>query len=308
MKICIITGTRAEYGLLKKLMHGIKKNKFFQLKIIVTGMHLSKKFGLTYKEIESDGFKIDKKININIKSDTAESIVNSINLGQSGFVKIYKKLKPDLVLVLGDRYEIFAAVTAACFSRIPVAHLHGGEATQGLVDEALRHSITKMSHFHFVAAKEYKNRVIQLGENPKNVYEVGGLGVDNIKNLKLFSKKNLEKELKFKFNKKNLLINFHPETLSSFSSKKQFKEILSSLSSLKDTNLIFTMPNSDWDGRIIFRMIKKFVKKNKNAFSFISLGQLRFFSCLKYIDGMIGNSSSGLLELPTFKKVTINIL
>ena len=194
MKICLITGTRAEYGLLKKLMFGIKKNKFFQLKIIVTGMHLSKKFGLTYKEIESDGFKIDKKININIKSDTAESIVNLINLGQLGFVKIYKKLKPDLVLVLGDRYEIFAAVTAACFSRIPVAHLHGGEATQGLVDEALRHSITKMSHFHFVAAKEYKNRVIQLGENPKNVYEVGGLGVDNIKNLKLFSKKDLEKE------------------------------------------------------------------------------------------------------------------
>jgi len=307
MKICIVTGTRAEYGLLKRLMFEIKKNKKFQLRIIVTGMHLSKKFGFTYREIESDGFKINKKININLKSDTSIGIINSINLGTKGFTKAYEKLKPDLIMVLGDRYEIFAAVVAACFSRIPVVHLHGGETTEGSIDEALRHSITKMSHMHFVANKEYKKRVMQLGENPKMVFNVGGLGVDNIRYTKLLTKARLKKDLNLKFAKKNLLINFHPETLNKFSSRKQFNEVLKALKKFNKINLVFTMPNADLDGKIIFKMIKDFVKKNKNAQYFISMGQLRFFSCLKYFDGMIGNSSSGLLEMPSFKKGTLNI-
>tara|TARA_B100000029_G_scaffold465246_1_gene499793 strand:- start:706 stop:1866 length:1161 start_codon:yes stop_codon:yes gene_type:complete len=307
MKICLITGSRAEYGLLKRLMFGLKKNKKFKLNIIVTGSHLSKKFGLTYKEIISDGFKINEKINLNLKSDTSAGIIKSINKGSSGFVKAYKKLKPDVLLVLGDRYEIFAAAIAANFSKIPIIHLHGGETTEGSADEALRHSITKMSHVHFAANNEYKKRIIQLGENPKKVFNVGGLGVDNIKYLKLLSKDKLEKDLNFKFGKKNILVNFHPETLNKISTKKQFYEILSALKKFNNINYIFTMPNADLEGRIIFRMIKNFVKRNKNAKYFISMGQLRFFSCLKFVDGMIGNSSSGILEMPTFKKGTINV-
>ena len=225
----------------------------------------------------------------------------------TGFVGAYKKLKPNIIVVLGDRYEIFAAVIAAYFSRIPIVHLHGGEATEGSTDEALRHSITKMSHFHFVAAEEYKKKVIQLGENPKRVFCVGGLGVDNIKHLTLLSKKELEKDLNLKFNNKNLLISFYPETLNKFSAKKQFNEIILALKKFNNINLIFTMPNSDLEGQVIFRMIKDFVKKNKNAHSFTSMGHLRFLSCLKYIDGIIGNSSSGLLEMPSFKKGTINV-
>ena len=307
MKVCFITGTRAEYGLLSRLMLCVKKDKKFKLNIIATGMHLSKKFGLTYKEIESDGFKIDEKVNIDLKFDTPNGIINSIGVGMTGFVGAYKKLKPNIIVVLGDRYEIFAAVIAAYFSRIPIVHLHGGEATEGLTDEALRHSITKMSHFHFVAAEEYKKKVIQLGENPKRVFCVGGLGVDNIKHLTLLSKKELEKDLNLKFNNKNLLISFYPETLNKFSAKKQFNEIILALKKFNNINLIFTMPNSDLEGQVIFRMIKDFVKKNKNAHSFTSMGHLRFLSCLKYIDGIIGNSSSGLLEMPSFKKGTINV-
>jgi len=307
MKICVITGTRAEYGLLRKLMLGIKENKKLRLSTIVTGMHLSKKFGLTYKEIIKDGFKINKKINLNLSSDTTNGIIKSINKGTIGFANAYKRLKPDIILVLGDRYEIFAAVIAACFSKIPVAHLHGGETTEGSIDEALRHSITKMSHIHFVAAKEYKQRVIQLGENPNRVFNVGGLGVDSIKYLKLLSKHELEKDLNFRFNKKNILINFHPETLNKLSVRKQFNEVLMALKKFNNTNLIFTMPNADIGGRIIYKMIKNFVKEHKNACYFISIGQLHFLSCLKYVDGMVGNSSSGLLEMPSFKKGTVDV-
>ena len=307
MKICVVTGTRAEYGLLRRLMFGLKKNRKFKLYTIVTGMHLSKNFGLTYKEILLDGFKINEKINLKLKSDTANGIINSINEGTKGFTKAYNKFKPDVILVLGDRYEIFAAAVAACFSKIPIAHLHGGETTEGSMDEALRHSITKLSHIHFVAANIYKKRVIQLGENPNRVFNVGGLGVDNIKSLKLLSKRQLEKDLNYKFNKKNILISFHPETLSKLSTKKQFQEVLSALKKFKNTNIVFTMPNADLDNRIIYRMIKNFVKNNKNAHYFISMGQLRFLSFLKYSDGIVGNSSSGLLEMPSFKKGTVNI-
>lgn len=307
MKICIITGTRAEYGLLKRVMSGIKKEKKFKLYVLVTGAHLSKKFGNTYKEVIKDGFKINEKIYINPKFDTSRGVLKSISSGMIGFVNAYKKINPDLILVLGDRYEIFSAVVAAHFSRIPIAHLHGGEGTEGSTDEAIRHSITKMSHFHFVAAKEYKKKVIQLGENPKKVFNVGGLGVDNIRYTNLLSKSKLEKELKIKFRKKNLLINFHPETLNKFSTKKTFNEIISALKKINNVTLIFTMPNADLESHTIFKMIKKFVKKNKNSYFFKSLGSLRFFSCLNCVDGMIGNSSSGLLEMPSFKKGTINI-
>jgi len=306
-KICVITGTRAEYGLLRHLMKAIKDSDEFELQIIATGMHLSKKFGLTYKEIEADGFVINSKVEILLVSDTPVSIAKSTALGLMGISESLNDLNPDMVLVLGDRFEILSAATAAMFARIPIAHLHGGELTEGLIDEAIRHSITKLSHLHFVAAEEYQQRVIQLGENPKNVFMVGGLGVDSIKRLKLLSREELETSLGIKFNEKNLIVTYHPVTLEKSSAGKQMKELLDALAELKDTQLIFTMPNADTDGRILFTMIEDFVENYPNACVFTSLGQLLYLSCVAQVDGIVGNSSSGLSEVPTFKKATVNI-
>ena len=306
--ICIVTGTRAEYGLLRWLMDGINKSTKLELQIIATGMHLSPEFGLTYKEIENDGFKIDRKVEMLVSSDSSNGIVKSMGLGMIGFTDALEDLNPDLLLVLGDRYEIFSAVATAMIFRIPVAHLHGGEATEGLIDEPIRHSITKMSHLHFVAAEEYKNRVIQLGEHPKNVFQVGGLGIDNILNLNLLGRKDLEESINFKLGIKNLLITFHPVTLETDTAEKQIKELLNALSNLKDTHLIFTMPNADSDGRIIKQMIDEFVSSYKaRSISFTSMGHLNYLSTLQFVDGVVGNSSSGLAEAPTFQIGTINI-
>ncbi len=306
-KICIVTGTRAEYGLLYWLIKEIKRDNKLVVQIIVTGMHLSPEFGLTYKEIEKD-FKIDKKIEILLSSDTATAISKSMGLGQISFAEAFNDLKPDIVVVLGDRYEICSAVNAAMVARIPIAHLHGGEATEGSIDEAIRHSITKMSHLHFTATKEYKKRVIQLGENPKRVFNVGGIGIENIKRNKLLTKDEFEKSIGLKLNKKNILVTFHPTTLEHKTSKKQFQELLDTIEGLKDTNIIFTKSNSDIDGRIINQMIDEYVKKNPDkSVGFASLGQLKYLSALKYVDIIVGNSSSGLLEAPSFKIGTINI-
>lgn len=306
MKVCVITGTRAEYGLLYWLMKELQEDDFFELQVIVTGMHLSPEFGLTYKEIEKD-FKISKKIEMLLSSDTVVGISKSMGLAQISFAESYEELKPDLVLVLGDRYEIFAAISSAMISRLPIAHLHGGEATEGLIDEPIRHSITKMSHLHFTATEEYRNRVIQLGEHPSRVFNVGGLGIDNINKLKLLTKEEFEKSIDFKLNKKNLLVTFHPVTLENNSAEEQFDEVLKSFDKLENTNIIFTKANSDTNGRIINKMIDNYVLKNKNCISFSSLGQLRYLSALQYIDAMVGNSSSGLLEAPSFNIATINI-
>ena len=306
-KICVITGTRAEYGLLRWVMQNIKDDADLNLQIIATGMHLSPEFGLTYKDIEADGFDIDRKVEMLTSSDTTVGIAKSMGLGMVGFADALNELNPDLIVVLGDRYEIFAAVATALVERIPVAHLHGGEATEGCFDEAIRHSITKMSHLHFVASGEYKQRVIQLGEQPEFVFLVGGLGVDNIKRLQLLDRNTLEADLGFKFGKKNLLITFHPVTLESASAVAQMRALLAALAELKDTQLIFTMPNADTDGRKLIKMVDKFASQNANAHAFTSLGQLRYLSCIAQVDGMVGNSSSGLAEVPSFKKGTINI-
>ena len=306
-KICVVTGTRAEYGLLQWVINGIKKSKKLKLQLVVTGMHLSPEFGMTYKEIEKDNYLIDEKLEILVSSDTPTGITKSMGLGIIGFADILSKLKPDILLILGDRYEILTAAVASMIARIPIAHLHGGEATEGLIDEPIRHSITKMSHIHFVAATEYKNRVIQLGENPDYVFLVGGLGIDNINKIKLFKKKELEESINFKFSKKNLLVTFHPVTLESSTSEYQMKQLLLALDSLENTNLIFTMPNADTDGRVLLQLVENFVSESSNAVCFKSLGQKRYLSCLNYVDGVIGNSSSGLLEVPSFNKGTINI-
>ena len=306
-KICIVTGSRADYGLLYWLIKEVEKDKNLKLQLIATGMHLSSKYGSTYKEIEKD-FKIDKKINISLSSDTSEGISRSMGIAQIAFSKAYNKLKPDIVVVLGDRFEIFSAVSSAMISRIPIAHIHGGEATEGLMDEAIRHCITKMSHIHFTATDEYSKRVIQLGEAPNKVFNVGGTGIENIKRLKFLTKEEFEKKIKFKLNIKNILVTFHPVTLENKTSKKHFQEILNSLDELKDTNIIFTKANSDVDGKIINQMIDQYTKKNLDkSISVASLGQLNYLSALQHIDVIIGNSSSGISEAPSFKIGTINI-
>ena len=306
-KICVITGTRADYGLLRWVMQGIKDDSELTLQIIATGMHLSPEFGLTYQVIEQDGFQIDRKVEMLTSSDTAVGIAKSMGLGSIGFADALNELKPDLIVVLGDRFEIFAAVSAALVARIPVAHLHGGEATEGLIDEAIRHSITKMSQLHFVSAEAYRQRVIQLGEQPDRVFLVGGLGIDNIKQLQLLTRPELEASLDFKLGIKNLMITFHPVTLETATAANQMQELLSALAKLKDTHLIFTLPNADTDGRVLIEMVQYFVKQHPNARAYTSLGQLRYLSCIAQVDGVLGNSSSGLLEVPSFKKGTINI-
>ena len=306
-KICIVTGTRAEYGLLRWVMQGIKDDNELTLQIIATGMHLSPEFGLTYKAIEQDGFEIDRKVEMLTSSDTSVGMAKSMGLGMIGFADALHELQPDLIVVLGDRFEIFAAVSAALVARIPVAHLHGGEATEGLIDEAIRHSITKMSQLHFVAAEPYRQRVIQLGEQPDHVFLVGGLGIDNIKRLHLLDRPALEASLDFKLGVKNLLITFHPVTLETATAACQMQELLAALAELKDTQLIFTLPNADTDGRTLIEMVRNFVAEHRNARAYDSLGQLLYLSCIAQVDGVVGNSSSGLAEVPSFKKGTINI-
>ncbi len=306
-KICVVTGTRAEYGLLYWLMKEIEADKDLELQLIVTGMHLSSEFGLTYKEIEKE-FKINKKIEMLLSSDTSIGISKSMGLAQISFAEAYDELKPDIVVVLGDRYEIFSATSAAMIAKIPVAHLHGGETTEGAFDESIRHSITKMSHLHFTATQEYKNRVIQLGEYPSRVFNVGGMGIENIKRLKLLSKEEFEKSIDFKLNKKNILVTFHPVTLEKSTAKEQFQELLDAIDELEDTNIIFTKANSDTDGRVINQMIDEYVTNHSDkAVGFTSLGQLRYLSALQFVDAMVGNSSSGIAEAPSFKIGTINI-
>ena len=305
-KVCVITGTRAEYGLLYWLMKEIQSDKDLQLQLIVTGMHLSSEFGLTYKEIEKN-FKIDKKVEMLLSSDTVLGISKSMGLAQISFSEAYEELAPDILIVLGDRYEIFSAVSSAMISRIPIAHISGGEVTEGVIDEAIRHAITKMSHLHFVSTEEYKNRVIQLGEHPNRVFNFGAIGIDNINKLKLFSKNEFVKSVEFSLNKKNILVTFHPVTLEKSTSKEQFQELLNSIDELEDTNIIFTKSNSDTDGRVINRMIDAYVSRNNNTVSFISMGQVRYLSALKFVDAVVGNSSSGLTEAPIFGIGTINI-
>lgn len=306
-KICVVTGTRAEYGLLYWLMKGIVADERLELQLIVTGAHLSPEFGLTYKEIEKE-FIIYKKIEILLSSDTPIGISKSMGLAQISFAEAYDELKPDVVVVLGDRYEIFSAASSAMMARIPIAHLHGGETTEGAYDEAMRHSITKMSHLHFVATETYRKRVIQLGENPRRVFNVGGMGIENIKRLELLSKEAFEKSIGFKLAKKNILVTFHPVTLENTTAQYQFQILLDAIDELEETHIIFTKANSDTDGRIINQMIDTYVVQNPHkAIRFTSLGQLRYLSALAFVDAMVGNSSSGLLEAPSFKIGTINI-
>jgi GDP/UDP-N,N'-diacetylbacillosamine 2-epimerase (hydrolysing) len=308
MKVCIATGTRAEYGLLKPLIEKISADDDFTLQLLVTGAHLSPEFGLTYRQIEADGYRIDAKVEMLLSSDTAVGITKSMGLGMIGYADALKKLSPDLMIILGDRYEMLSVASTALIFRIPIAHIHGGELTEGAYDDAIRHAITKMSVLHFTSTEVYRKRVIQLGEDPKSVFNVGAIGLDNFKSLNLLSKSDLEKELNIKFNKYNYLVGFHPETLSNFSIETQFEALLRAIDTQTDSFFIFTKANADTDGRIINQMIEKYVSTHpEKAALFASLGTLRYLSVMKQVTAVVGNSSSGILEAPSAQTTTINI-
>lgn len=307
-KIAIVTGSRAEYGLLYWLMKEIQGDPALQLQLIVTGMHLSPEFGSTFKVIEQDGFDIDARVEMLLSSDTPVAIAKSIGLGTIGFADALERLQPDILLVLGDRYEILAAVQAALVARIPVAHIAGGDTTEGAFDEAIRHSITKMAHLHFVTNADAARRVRQLGENPAAIFNVGSPGLDNLVRLKLLDRQTLENDLGFAFRDKNLLVTFHPVTLEAQSAEVQFAALLSALDRLgSDVGLVFTKPNADTDGRAIIRLLDDYVATRPHAKAFVSLGSLRYLSVMSQVDAVVGNSSSGLYEAPSFGKPTVNI-
>lgn len=307
-KICVVTGTRAEYGLLYWLMKEIQADDELELQIIAIGQHLSPEFGLTYKTIEADGFAINAKVEMLLSSDSPVGIAKSVGLGTIGFADALARLQPDIMVLLGDRFEALAAAQTAMILRIPIAHIHGGETTEGAIDEAIRHSITKMAQIHFVSEPEYRDRVIQLGENPESVFEVGAVGIDNIVRLKLLSLQDLEKQINFSLGKKFFLVTYHPETLTGKSPVEALQTLFSVFDEFPEYKLIFTQANSDAGGRIINEQIEAYAKKNKERVLLVkSLGQLRYLSAMKLCAAVVGNSSSGLLEAPVLHVPTINI-
>ena len=306
-KICVVSTSRADYGLLFWLLKEIEKSRFLELSLVLSGSHLEERLGLTYKEVQRD-FKHFYKVPLGLENDDETALCLAFSAGVAGFSKVLEQIKPDIMVLLGDRYEMLSAGIAGMLRAVPLAHIHGGESTQGAIDEGIRHALTKMSHIHFCATSLYKRRIIQLGENPARVYNVGGLGVENIKRLELLGKKDFENSLGFKLGKKNILVTFHPQTIEKKSASKQFSQILNALDSLKDTHFIFTGANADNGGKIINEMAQSYCFKNpEKAIFAISLGQLRYLSAIKHADIVLGNSSSGISEAPSLKKATINI-
>lgn len=308
-KICIITGTRAEYGIMSLLMKALQEDERVELQIIATNMHLSPEFGLTYTEIEEDGFKIDKKVEMLLSSDSPIGTVKSMGLASIGFADAISELSPDIIVILGDRYEMLAAASAALIFGIPIAHLHGGEITEGAYDDSIRHAITKLSYLHFTSTEEYRNRVIQMGEEPERVFWTGALGVENISKEEIMSLEELEHSIGHKLGKDFLLVTFHPVTKEPGSAISQTENLLNALQEvINEYKIIITLPNSDTEGRLIGNIIKKWsIGKEDRVVVIPSLGRKRYYSALKYCSAIIGNSSSGLIEAPSFKKPTLNI-
>ncbi|NCC70147.1 UDP-N-acetylglucosamine 2-epimerase (hydrolyzing) [bacterium] len=306
-KICIMTATRAEYGLLKPLIKKLQYNDNFDTRIVVTGAHLCSEFGFTYKEIENDGFVIDEKIDILLSSDSPSAVTKTMGLALISFASYFERLNPDLLIILGDRYETLAVSVAAFNQRIPIAHLHGGEITEGALDDSIRHSITKLSYIHFTSTEVYRQRVIQLGENPKRVFNVGAIGIENIKNEKLLSREELFSTLKIDNFDKIAIVTYHPVTLEKNSSENQINNLLEAITSYKDIAFIITKANADSEGRRINKILENYIVDKSNLFLFDSLGVTKYLSGLKYCEFVIGNSSSGIIEAPSFKISTINI-
>jgi|APSaa5957512535_1039671.scaffolds.fasta_scaffold16692_2 UDP-hydrolysing UDP-N-acetyl-D-glucosamine 2-epimerase len=306
-KICVVTGSRAEYGLFYPILIKIQESNKLVLQLITTSSHHSSDFGLTYKEIENDGFIIDDKIKNLSLSDSKVSIVKSSGLATSLLSESFERLQPDIVLLLGDRYETHAAATAAMLMNISIAHIHGGEITEGAVDEQIRHSITKMSYLHFCSTETYRKRIIQMGEDPKRVFNSGAPGIDNIKNLTLLTKWELEEELNWQLNSKFALFTYHPVTLEETNIEEDIETILNVLD-IFNLSILFTYANADSGGRIINQKIEEFCKKQPKKYKvFKSLGQFKYLSAMKHVDLVIGNSSSGIIEAASFKKPVVNI-
>lgn len=307
-KVCVVTGSRADYGLLTPVMDELRCEPAFLLQVIATGMHLDLRFGSTVQEIERDGYSLDARVDLQLESDTSAGVTRSFGIGVIGFAGALEQLMPDLLLVLGDRYEILAAVQAALIARIPVAHIAGGDTTEGAFDEAIRHSITKMAHIHFVTSEDAARRVRQLGEDPAHIHCVGSTGIDVIRKMPLLGREELAQELGFSFQDRNLLVTFHPATLDDQSAGVQFQELLKALGRLEDrTGIVFTLPNADTGNSTIMQMIERYTAGNPRARSFASLGQQRYLSMISHVDAVVGNSSSGLYEVPSFRKPTVNI-
>lgn len=307
-KICIVTGTRADYGLLSPVVEALKADPFFDVQIAATGMHLSPEFGLTYREIEADGHVINVKVETLLSSDTPAGVAKSTGLGLIGFADAFATLDPGIILLLGDRFEALAAATAALILRIPIAHISGGDVTEGAFDEAMRHSITKMSHLHFVASADSARRVRQLGEDPTHIYQVGDPGLDRLRTMAPLSRAVIESKLDFTFRRRNLLVTFHPATLDAMSSTQQFEELLAALAELPlDVGLIFTKPNADPEGRALIELLDSFVAGRENAISRTSLGHKLYLATMAHCDAVVGNSSSGLLEAPSLGKPSVNV-
>lgn len=309
MKICLVTGSRADYGLLYWLMQDIRADVDCRLQLAVTGMHLSPEFGQTWRVIEQDGFDIDARVETLISSDTPVGVAKSVGLGVIGFADAFQSLRPDVVVLLGDRYEIFAAAQAAYLARIPIAHIAGGDVTEGAFDEAIRHSITKMAQMHFVTNPDAAQRVRQLGEAPERVFEVGSPGIDGIRRIRLLNRLELENALDVQFKRRNFLVTFHPVTLASQPAEVQLEALLQALETFLDgdTRIVFTRPNADTGGRAIIRRLDEFAATHMDASVFTSLGQQRYLSLAILADVVVGNSSSGLYEVPSLKRPTVNV-
>ncbi|MFT7860920.1 MAG: UDP-N-acetylglucosamine 2-epimerase [Sulfurimonas sp.] len=306
-KICFVTATRAEYFLLKPLMEAVQNDSNLQLQLIVTGAHLDQNFGYTLRDIENDFSDIDAKIPFKL-SDDKKVLSKSMGDLQIALTDVFSDLSPDIIVILGDRYEMLSVASTALMLQIPIAHIHGGEVTQGAIDDAIRHAITKLSHLHFTSTEAYAKRVIQLGENPSRIFDVGSLGVENIKHISLLSKEELQKSINFSLDNQTVLITYHPQTLSDLAPTQQFQGLLNALDRFKELKIIFTKANADVGGQGINEMIDQYVKENSHkAIAFTSLGQLRYFSAIKAVNAVVGNSSSGIIEVPSFHTPTVNI-
>jgi UDP-hydrolysing UDP-N-acetyl-D-glucosamine 2-epimerase len=307
-RICIVTGSRADYGLLRWLMHDLRLDPAARLQILATGMHLSPEYGLTYREIEADGFAIDQRVEIGLADDSALGIAESVGRGVAGCAKAFERLRPDIVVLLGDRFEILAAAEAAMLARLPLAHIHGGEASEGAIDEAIRHAITKMAHLHFVAAEPYRRRIIRMGEHPDRVVTVGAPGLDALQRLRLLGRAELAAALGYAWRSINLLVTYHPATLSRPPPSIAMGELLGALAAVPDAGIVFTKPNADHDGRVIAAMIDEFCAAHAaRARAYVSLGQLNYLSLMAECSAVIGNSSSGIIEAPALGRPTVNI-
>lgn len=309
-KICVITGTRAEFGLLSGLMRLIQQSEQTTLQVVATNMHLSERYGNTYREIEEAGFAIDYKVPMLNESgaDDSTATVKAMSRALAGFADAYDALQPDLIIVLGDRYEMLCAVETAMIKQIPVSHLYGGDVTSGAYDDAIRHSITKMSHLHFTSTEEYRKRVIQLGEQPERVFYVGALGVENIKRVSLMSKESVEQDLQFELTDLTILVTYHPVTLSDSNPLDDINALFEALDEHPELRVIFTMPNSDTGGKVIAEAIEQYATQHTNRVrAYKSLGMRRYLSVMKYCTAVVGNSSSGIVETPSFHIPTLNI-